>query len=117
MRTGAVHINLRKHRKRYFVLKGAKFLDLTLGLGLLGAKLIAGEPQHNQATALVFIVERLKLSVLARENTLACYIYNQQNRALIQLKRNCGPVNRSSCDVVKGYWDSICLQDEPQVIC
>lgn len=115
MRVRTIHLDLRKHRKRHVVFQRTEFLDLSLGFGLLRTELIAREAQHNQASLLVFIVERLKLCVLACENTLARYVHNQQHRALVLLKRNGSPVNRSSGDIVKRYWNRSRWQSEPQV--
>src|SRR5262245_49351647 len=53
---GAVDLDLVEQREGHIVLGRAELLDLLVGPGLLGAELVAGEAEHREALALVFLL-------------------------------------------------------------
>ena len=60
---------------------GAEGLDFLQGAGLLGAEVVAGEAEHDQALGPVGLLQLLQAGVLAGEAAAAGHIHDQQHLA------------------------------------
>ena len=82
VRGGAADDDLGEERKGDVVVFGAELLDF-LGIpGLLGAEVIAGESEHDEAAVLVALVEGFEAGVLAGVSALACHVDDEQHLVL-----------------------------------
>src|SRR6266850_4502977 len=75
---GAVHVDLREHRKAHAVGRGAERLHVGVAARLLTAELVARESEHREAAALLLRVQRLEPLIVRGEAALRGDVHHQQ---------------------------------------
>ncbi len=70
-------------RESNTVVHAAKLGNFFVGTGLLVAKLVTGETNHNQTLVFIFLIQGLQAIVLRGKTALGCCIDNEKDLALI----------------------------------
>ena len=76
VRVGAVHFNLREHRKGDGIVLGTEFLNGVFGSWLLTTKLVARKTEYREALGVPVLVECFEAPVLGRIATAARRVNN-----------------------------------------
>ena len=81
MPPGTIDLDLCGHRETHRILLRAETEDFLVAAGFLGAELIAGNTEHDQAHVAHFTVQRFQSFVLRRISTFAGHIDDQDRLA------------------------------------
>ena len=76
VRVGAVHIDLREHRKGDGIVLGTESRNGVFGSWLLSTKLVAGKTEYREALGVPVLVECFEAPVLGRIATAARRVNN-----------------------------------------
>ena len=76
MGVGAIHFDLREHRKGDGIVLGTEFRNSVFGPRFLATKLVAGKTEYREAVGVPALVERFKAPILGRITTVARRVNN-----------------------------------------
>lgn len=83
-----VDFDLAEHWERDVVAGAAELLDFGLGARFLAAKLIAGESEHDESFAFVFLVQLFETGILGSQSALAGGVDDQDHLAFVAFQIN-----------------------------